>query len=133
MIIPETLHFRPRPELLFSSGRHEPIHGGFAAAVRAADTREKSSPNLALRIGKSGNYNAIPIRARPLARLVVSSNKLLLLSFLSFLKCFISPCRMITTANVLFIRYDGLFRICGSLKSGSSGFRVLLLHRHSDD
>ena len=40
----------PRPGLLFSSGRHKPVHGGFAAAVRAAETREKSSPDLELRI-----------------------------------------------------------------------------------
>jgi len=26
------------------TGRHKPIHGGFAAAVRAAETREKSHP-----------------------------------------------------------------------------------------
>ncbi len=42
--------FWPRPGLLFSSGRHKPVHGGFAAAVRAAETREKSSPDLELRI-----------------------------------------------------------------------------------
>ena len=42
--------FWPRPGLLFSSGRHKPVHGGFAAAVQAAETRENSSTDLELRI-----------------------------------------------------------------------------------
>ncbi len=40
----------PRPGLLFSSGHHKSVLRGFSTAVRAAEAREKSSPNLELRI-----------------------------------------------------------------------------------